>query len=364
MSRKEKREVIINIGGEGGAITLHGIRRWCFQIEVNDSTPGLISEPSIHNTSGIVDSWDAALVLLDKYPWTELAPLAVHPDFRRDVWKAVQIRAKTDEARKRWQKRCNPARPISTITEVERLVWPELIYRLVEHYKWEPQWLYKGEPAEKFYQGIRQQEVPLNFLFHLLLRLSQPETIGRILAEFVPENDSTGFEDAQLKFPPMLDYVQPDIWMETPAKRIFIEVKVGAKIELEQVQRYLLLHAEMNIQRPKDSYLFFLTGDEFGKCWSPRESVGEDVPTFLRQKILAGTIPAKLGKKIKSGRILDEEYNAVKDRVQYGAASWNSVANCLSSIMSECRSGNHETDIRIYDDFLSDLKRRKLWKDS
>ncbi len=45
-----------------------------------------------------VDSWEAALALLDKYQWATLfMPLSVHPEFTSQVWKAVQERTGTGE---------------------------------------------------------------------------------------------------------------------------------------------------------------------------------------------------------------------------------------------------------------------------
>jgi hypothetical protein len=39
-----------------------------------------------------VESWEGVLALLDQYPWHELYPVQVHPDFRGQVWAAVEER--------------------------------------------------------------------------------------------------------------------------------------------------------------------------------------------------------------------------------------------------------------------------------
>jgi hypothetical protein len=65
-----------------------------------------------------------------------------------------------------------------------RSAWPELVYRLIEHYKWEPQHLCKGQSAAKFYECIRRQEVPLTFLLQLLFRLTSPATTSGLLKTF------------------------------------------------------------------------------------------------------------------------------------------------------------------------------------
>jgi hypothetical protein len=47
--------------------------------------------------SGWVELWERALALFDKYPWHRLSPLQVHPDFRRQIWAAVEERYRTDK---------------------------------------------------------------------------------------------------------------------------------------------------------------------------------------------------------------------------------------------------------------------------
>ena len=56
-------ETILEVGGEGGSITLYGVRTangWLFSREVIDQSPELINEAAIQHRSEIVDSWPAA----------------------------------------------------------------------------------------------------------------------------------------------------------------------------------------------------------------------------------------------------------------------------------------------------------------
>jgi hypothetical protein len=109
-----KSEVIVKIGAEGGSITLHGIRTkrcWVFSREVIDQTPELIDEEWIQHNSTVVDNWEAALNLLDQYPWFRLYPICIHPEFRRKLWLAVQERLQNDTERskfmlRRWRELC------------------------------------------------------------------------------------------------------------------------------------------------------------------------------------------------------------------------------------------------------------------
>jgi hypothetical protein len=52
-----------------------------------------------------------------------------------------------------------------------------------------------------------------------------------------------------LKFPSETKFTQPDVLIESDGARVFIEVKVDAKVKLEQVQKYALLHATMNTEK-------------------------------------------------------------------------------------------------------------------
>jgi hypothetical protein len=57
--------------------------------------------------------FDAALTLLDQYLWHLLSPLQVHPDFRQQVWAAVEERFRTDKhgedfgSPDRWRRLCH-----------------------------------------------------------------------------------------------------------------------------------------------------------------------------------------------------------------------------------------------------------------
>jgi len=110
-----KSKVIVKVGVELGSIALHGMqaeRDWKFWREVNDQTPDLLDEEPIHTKSATVDTWAAALELLDKYPWATFYPVFVDPDFKQEILDAVKERLKDDsetsqsESLKRWRAVC------------------------------------------------------------------------------------------------------------------------------------------------------------------------------------------------------------------------------------------------------------------
>ncbi len=108
-----KSEVILELGAEGGSITLYGMQTeggWVFSRNVIDWTPELVGEERVQHKSPVVHSWGAALALLDQYPWQTLFPLVVHPEFSKRIWSAVQSRSKNDQDSsfyiERWQSIC------------------------------------------------------------------------------------------------------------------------------------------------------------------------------------------------------------------------------------------------------------------
>jgi hypothetical protein len=88
--------VIVEVGGEGGSVTLLGRRgedlQWQFHRTSTDSSWSMLDEEEGCDTSSRpapepvwVGSWTEAIALLDRNPWAQLVPLSVHVDFRQEV---------------------------------------------------------------------------------------------------------------------------------------------------------------------------------------------------------------------------------------------------------------------------------------
>lgn len=79
--------VILKVAGEGGSVVLYGLREgegWRFSLDFMGAEP----DPE----QAIMDTWEGALVLLDRYPWPMLGPVRVHPEFRDRIVAAVEER--------------------------------------------------------------------------------------------------------------------------------------------------------------------------------------------------------------------------------------------------------------------------------
>ena len=112
--------LVLQVGGEGGSLTLVGRNAesgaWQFARVTDDQTEdlfgdtgdGTVKAPSFENLEW-VDTWDEGLRLMDRYPWARLHPLYVHPEFVERVQVAVEKRLEkelpgrwTEYARERW----------------------------------------------------------------------------------------------------------------------------------------------------------------------------------------------------------------------------------------------------------------------
>lgn len=118
-ARFRNMELILEIGGEGGGITLYGANTnsgWVFCLAVLDHSLQLAGEDkAIERMSEFVHSWGDALALLDHYPWSQLSPLFVHPEFQENVLKAVVESdncGNLDHRLKDWQRACSMS-PVS-----------------------------------------------------------------------------------------------------------------------------------------------------------------------------------------------------------------------------------------------------------
>jgi hypothetical protein len=107
-------EVVLEVGAEGGSITLVRERNrnedWWFRIETNETalrdvlSQGDQNGIEFSSQTGYVHSFEEALRLLDKYPWFRLYPLEIHPEFIDAVLGAVRKRGGA-AAETRWREK-------------------------------------------------------------------------------------------------------------------------------------------------------------------------------------------------------------------------------------------------------------------
>jgi hypothetical protein len=96
-------EIVLEVGGEGGSITLFRLPKagggWQFRTNINETGAyEALSEEDQKNvgeyvtSTGTVRSFEEAITLLDDYPWFQLEPLVLHPEYRGAVLREVNKR--------------------------------------------------------------------------------------------------------------------------------------------------------------------------------------------------------------------------------------------------------------------------------
>lgn len=113
-------EVIVEVGAGGGTISLLGRRNldgtWHFMRKTNESFHSAILSDedkegiSFETSHGSVQTIAEGLELLNKYPWHQLYPLRVHPEFQQSVYDTVIELTKADGGKNRnlyeWKIEC------------------------------------------------------------------------------------------------------------------------------------------------------------------------------------------------------------------------------------------------------------------
>lgn len=241
--------------------------------------------------------------------------------------------------------------------------WPETVYRYVEHYKWEPQHL--GQSTAAFRSAIRRHEVPLNFLVNMLCVALPSAWIQKLLTSCdVAPSESIPAGLVQ-RFPAEISECQPDVRLETPTDRFFIESKVKAYSDTTQVLKYLYLSAYLdNEDTRKRPWLIYVTPGPFSKRWKPvtdrkgLESGGMDA---LRSLVSAAELSVLgSGKRAKS---LIPAVDRLRSRVVLGHVTWGDMGTSLAACIDDRSPSEMERPThRIARDFLIDLERRGLWK--
>lgn len=128
MADQEKWETVIELAGEGGSITLLGMkkeaRNWVFKRETNEmfSLNDLDDEPIVEKqaSKGVrtlkptirisyeAENWNEAKKIIEDYPLEHLGPMNVHPEFSHHILELAFTRNFQKHRLFRWAKACFP----------------------------------------------------------------------------------------------------------------------------------------------------------------------------------------------------------------------------------------------------------------
>lgn len=137
-------EIIVEVLAEGGSRVLYGLRQpngWLFSLDFIDPVAVETSPKTGDIPAKVVDSFSDALALLDRYPWFNLVPSMVHPDFRSDLLSAFLSRENvgSDKSRyyDRWVDMCRTHNDDASDENLKR-------YKVYEPISASDSWMYDG----------------------------------------------------------------------------------------------------------------------------------------------------------------------------------------------------------------------------
>lgn len=157
--------------------------------------------------------------------------------------------------------------------------WNTTYYEIIQEYYWDPK-LIGRVPAKppifandrEMLSSLRRMEVSLNHMLGLFFGLAPRDFIHLLeVAAFGDTLDacyrSVGIFELRRSAPH--DPTQPDIFLASDKACFSLEVKIGAKSDLEQVVKYALLHATHDKRHGSahQSRLLYLTPRPVGKTW-------------------------------------------------------------------------------------------------
>jgi hypothetical protein len=159
--------------------------------------------------------------------------------------------------------------------------WTDEFYQLASFLYNEPQRIGKQKITKGNMQiydqtiaNLQKLEYPLNNLFNIMMRLLPQRLKRQILSCFAsaPEADF-GQKIEYFNNFDELPFIRPDTVLQSEQAHICIELKIGAKLGLKQVYKYLRFLGQWKATSDtvKTPYLFFLTKGDLHTSWKTKE---------------------------------------------------------------------------------------------
>lgn len=104
------REIVLQVGAEGGTLSIVRYQvsgeKWHFAFIRDESTLADFlddeDQEDLFKTHDSIASFGDAIALMNKYPWPDLYPLVVHPDYANRVMEIIE-RSGDPRVKDRWK---------------------------------------------------------------------------------------------------------------------------------------------------------------------------------------------------------------------------------------------------------------------
>lgn len=209
--------------------------------------------------------------------------------------------------------------------------WTSEYYEILTFYYWEPQHLGRSKSANCRYNKVSEAlkhvqnlEVSLNHMFNIFFRLAPEGVISEMASTLTGMPVTQPLELLnRRRVETICQLVQPDLLLQGDTINLSVEMKIGAKTNLEQVWKYALLHwlADNNDQKRRDSILLYIGKATYPALWKDNHGAPADTvrlaASFDTQNLHRKAIQAEkvwvdwdaVTEKLKNTRILFCTYN-------------------------------------------------------
>lgn len=248
--------------------------------------------------------------------------------------------------------------------------WVQSYYDTLEFFYWEPQHLGRKKYVDsklnsigKVRHHLRQLEVTLNHQLLMLLRLGPPSLRNNLAAAFfsTPPQAPLVLHDRDAEQALWKgDVMQPDVFLRSASDVFCIEMKIGAKCDIEQVVKYAVLGmaCEIDDGLPRQHHFGLLGRESLRRQWALKI---EDIDA-LRQRLREADLQAILKRCPAHLRSSGARLREIVDSMALGFLNYSDLARFLESQQPPDTDRTEGAAVyrNLLQGFLGELESRKL----
>lgn len=248
--------------------------------------------------------------------------------------------------------------------------WVDSYYESLEFFYWEPQHIGCKKHANagfntfaKVRQHLHNMEVTLNQTLHQFLALAprafRNEFLGLCTGTVVDGSFVIELRDVDERFK-LMNAVQPDLIFVSTNSTVAIEMKIGARSSVTQVQKYVLLGLAIEqVEGRKEKHSLGLLGK--GQ-FTAQFKEGFNTLADLRSALHSADHGEFLSKQPPHLRERSQRFSEIASALEIGFASYDQLAQMLDASLANLSDTTAATEVyqNLLRGMLSELRIRSL----
>lgn len=250
-----------------------------------------------------------------------------------------------------------------------RAFWTGHFYDICEWFYWVPRTFNRlPDPAnpergfEAVFRRLSRSEEPLNYIMRILVALGPNRLVAGLTERAIggawDDSYRVGGRDFVARYALPLNSTQPDFIFDGVDNFVTMEMKIGAKTSLDQLAKYLYLHAkaEQIGQKPRRHALVYLGPKTREALWGAERIL----PTHDLLAEALRRAPKTVGRDrvpVDPGPLED-----MAGRIDLGFLSYQDVVDQLLSLRATISAAGWEAEVctKLVDGAVHEIVERKL----